>query len=429
MIVIWGGYMNFYLYQFKWLVIASVVGILIAFFFVVIPEGFLYDISGRDYGEDGRIENFTAITQLNDSSVLAAGYSSKASNDQNKTAYLLKVALNGTQKWVSNFKEEGNIKFNGIEEVADGGVVLVGESSSSNNDKTDAYLIKVDKKGNKEWSMRFGSKYGASFKVAKKLNDKSLLIGGKVKIAKGEDSFNQQAYLVKLDKKGKQEWIKGFGGDYYDGINSIMESSDGGIILVGYYGTNRYSYSRSAYIIKLDSGGNQQWSKLIEKDGYNSSFNSVLENQAGELILVGEVQGKEGESYGAYIVKLNAKGDTLWTKVYQNLEKEDYYLFTDVKEAERGYFIAVGYKLIFIEEDNDYRHVAYAVKFNQNGQEEWAKSFRSSYQDGGFNAIAKTEDGDFILGGWIQDRHEIDGYLLRIDAQGEEIKFEKARGE
>ncbi|OCL26059.1 hypothetical protein U472_08555 [Orenia metallireducens] len=420
-----GAYMNFYLYQFKWLIIASIAGLLIAFFFVVVPEGFLYDVSGRDYGEDGRVERFTSVTQLKDSSLLIIGYSKKGFNTQNKGAYLLKVALNGSQGWSKSFSEEGNIKFNGIQEVSDSGVILVGEKSLSANSKVDAYILKVDKQGNKKWSMQFGDKYADSFKVVKELRDGSLLIGGKVRIAQGEDSFNEQAYLVKLDKDGKQEWIKEFGGEYYDGINSIKEALDGGIVLVGYYGTDRYMYSRNAYIIKLDSVGNQQWSKIIGEEGYNSSLNSVIENKEGELILVGQVRGKEADSYGGYIVKLNSNGDKLWTKVYQNQEEEDYYLFTDIAEAEDDYFIIVGYKLIFIEESSDYRHVSYVSKIDESGQKKWTKSFRSSYQDGGFNSISKVDNGDFILAGWIQDRQEVDGYLLKIDSKGNEVKFEK----
>jgi len=421
--------MNFYLYQFKWLVIASVVGILIAFFFVIIPKGVLYDVSGRSYGEFGRVERFTATTQLDDGSLLSVGYSESVSTSQNKRAYLVETALNGKQEWVKNFAKEGNMIFNGVEEIAEDGMILVGEKSSSVNSKADAYVLKLDKQGDKEWSREFGSKYADSFKVVKKLDDNSLLMGGKIRVPQEEGFFDQQAYLVKLDSAGNQEWIKYFGGEYYDGINSITETSDGSLVLVGYYGNDRYMDSRNAYVVKLDSAGNQQWSEVIEEDGYNSSFNSIIENKEGELILVGEVEGKETDSYGGYVVKLNSNGDKLWTKIYQNIEKEDYYLFTDVEEAEGGYFIIVGYKLIFIEESNSYRHVTYLVKLDQSGQEQWNKSFRSSYQDGGFNSIAKTNDGNFILAGWIRDRHEIDGYLLKIDSQGKEVKFEKARDE
>ncbi|TDX52091.1 hypothetical protein [Orenia marismortui] len=409
--------MHFIFDYWKRIIITAVISLLIAFALIIVPDNWLYDMSGVSYGEEERVERFYSGTVTEDLSIIMAG-----SIEDNK-AYILKANSKGKKEWDRSFSSAGKIKFNSVIGASDGGFVLVGEESNSKNDKGDAYILKVDFQGKKEWAKKFGEKYKDSFYSVEEVSTGGFILAGGIRVPTDDDNFNQQAYVVRVDSKGNVKWSKIFGGEYYDQFNNVKETPDGGFILVGHY--EEAYLEKSGYLVKLDSEGKQEWTKKIKEKDYNIKFNSVLVKNNNEFIIVGEAKSSDNKPYAGYILSINQVGTKQWSRYYHS--EEDLYTFTDIVSIDNQNALMIsGYESIPVGmEAKEYRHTAFILKVENDGKELWSKTFRGSYRDGRFNSINKTRDGDFILVGWIQDYSEIDGYLLKVDSEGKEIKFKR----
>ena len=81
----------------------------------------------------------------------------------------------------------------------------------------------------------------------------------------------ESIYLVKINNEGEQEWQKNIDFNHHIGGNAIIELDDENIGIVGYANSNN---NKDIFVLKLDSEGNELWSKLIggieSDEGYGS---------------------------------------------------------------------------------------------------------------------------------------------------------------
>jgi hypothetical protein len=110
-------------------------------------------------------------------------------------------------------------------------------------------------------------------------------------------------------------WARTYGGANWDVGRSVQQTTDGGYVIAGY----TYSYGageRDVYLIRTDAEGDTLWTRtyggLERDDGF-----SVLQTTDGGYIVAGYTRFRYDTSYSAvYLVKTNGKGDTLWTRTY-----------------------------------------------------------------------------------------------------------------
>ena len=89
-----------------------------------------------------------------------------------------------------------------------GGYILLGSTKSSGAGKSDMYLVKTDKNGNKKWEKTFGGEKDDTGQSVQALKDGYILLGS----TKSQGAGKYDLYLVKTDKDGNEEWAKTFGG-------------------------------------------------------------------------------------------------------------------------------------------------------------------------------------------------------------------------
>ena len=148
--------------------------------------------------------------------------------------------------------------------TSDGGYLALGANISTYL-MTDYYVtffqtqvVKTDSSGNLVWSKVYSlgdllsDQYrDTQLKVAVQTSDGYVLAG----------SLGEQAFLVKIDSDGNIIWQKTY---ELEGINALIQTSDGGYAVVG----SLYTVSLSPpqfQIMKVDSQGNLLWHK-----GYSS---------------------------------------------------------------------------------------------------------------------------------------------------------------
>ncbi|MDR1472381.1 MAG: hypothetical protein LBS75_07645 [Synergistaceae bacterium] len=124
------------------------------------------------------------------------------------------------------------------------------------------------------------------------------------------------------------EWEYTYGGNGYDEINSLRQTSDGGYILAGGSGSTGgrdvsdhhgdLSWLYDYWIVKLDEGGYKEWAKSYGGVSYDSAVD-VLESRSGGYIVTGYTQSSNdvvGAAKGrndAWVLKLDDEGESVWS--------------------------------------------------------------------------------------------------------------------
>jgi hypothetical protein len=319
--------------------------------------------------------------------------------------------------------------------MADGGFVLVGNSKSDNGDLTpgygdyDAWVIKVDGQGNKQWSKRFG---GAGFDEALSVaqtTDGGCIMAGVTTSSNGDATGNHGGsdYLViKLDATGNKQWGKVFGGSGDERTRSVIATSDGGYIVAGESGSidgDLTNLIKGAWLVKLDGNGNKQWSKTYGGSGGEEIWSIINTSDGGYAVAGGiNVNGDKD----AWIIKTDGSGNQQWSKTFGGSRLD--MAWSLVSTLDGGYVFSGGSFSSSGDLTSNYGLTdAWVVKLNGNGVKLWSKIFGGSSVDLGDNIIA-TSDGGFLLASstWSTDRDAVananigsaDALVIKLSADG-----------
>ncbi|MBI2854868.1 MAG: hypothetical protein HYX87_08125 [Chloroflexi bacterium] len=237
--------------------------------------------------------------------------------------------------------------------------------------------------------------------------DGGYLVAG---ITKSGTATGSDIYLVKINSQGQQEWAKNIGATLYDQGMQVRATKDGGYVVVGRTfdtSANRYR----AILLKIDSKGNQEWAQTSTLTDRHAEGQSVQQTTDGGYILAGWVW-TDGDD-AAYLMKTDSRGTKEWEKMYGGNGTEAAY---SVQQASDGGYIMVG-------ETNSSgagRKDMYVVKTDAKGSQEWSKTFGGTVDEIAYS-IQKTSDGGYILAGETDSFGAYkDGYLVKIDAKGDQ---------
>jgi hypothetical protein len=299
------------------------------------------------------------------------------------------------------------------------GYILVGETRSFGTGYSSVYVIKTDASGNEEWSTTFGgssSDYGHSVQ--------QTVDGGYI-IAGYTGSFGAggyDAYLIKTDTSGNEQWSSAFGGSSSDYGRSVQQTLDGGYIMVGY--TRSFGVgAEDVYLVKIDSSGNEQWSSTFGE--YESDYGyAVRQTDDGGYIVAGYTWSFGAGDEDVYLVKTDASGIEEWSQTIGGTSG-DY--GRSVQQTDDGGYIIGGSTYSFgsgIEGD------VYLVKTDASGIEEWSRTFGGESSDHGYS-VQQTVDGGYVVAGatYSYGAGNYDVYLIfgedtaSIEIEPAEIRF------
>ena len=350
------------------------------------------------------------------------------------------------KQWDKTLGGSGNETAALVVATTDGGYLLAGYSNSPNDgDKTapnagdyDAWLVKVDGNGNKQWDHTYGgSGYDRLSSVLATADGGYLLGGGSSSTAEGDWDY----WLVKVDATGTKQWEHTFGGTGTDEITSMVATTDGSYLLAGVsespVGRDKTAPNMGFvdyWIVKVDVNGNKQWDKAFGSSIWDA-LSSVIATADGGYLLAGHsnspVGGDKTEAKGNYdywIVKVDAMGNKQWDKSFGSSRREE--VASAIATSDGGYLLAGhsdspagGDKTAPNIRNYDY----WLVKVNADGSKQWDKTFGGSGVDRISSAIV-TSDGGYLLAGYsyspndgnkiAPNKGEFDYWLVKVDANG-----------
>lgn len=201
-------------------------------------------------------------------------------------------------------------------------------------------------------------------------------------------------------------WTKAYGDTSRDQAFEVQQTSDGGYIMTGFL-TSTQTWSYNVYLVKTDSLGNELWS--VDYGGNDDDIGySVCETSDGGYIASGSTMSFGVGWREAFLLRLNADGDTLWTKSYgwTNAQNTAY----TVRETLDGGFLLVGSTISHI----------LLIKTDAYGDTLWLRELGTSHYTQGYSADL-TSDGGCLIGGQIFRNGHYDFHFMKVDSLGDSL--------
>ncbi len=223
-------------------------------------------------------------------------------NPGDRSAFLIKTNSSGAIEWVEIYGGTNDDRGNSVAAAPEGGYILGGQTSSNDgdfdglsvSDGMDAYMLKVDVNGDKEWIAIFGGSENQEGRDVTIGEDGSFLLTGMTPSGDGDfsefDVEENDLFVVKLNSDGSKEWLTTLNGSGRDGGNSISPSPNGGYILTGAIESDDGDFSAATTgglnipLIKLDSNGNTEWIKFFGGNGWDQGSHVIPTPDNGYLI-------------------------------------------------------------------------------------------------------------------------------------------------
>lgn len=198
-----------------------------------------------------------------------------------------------------------------------------------------------------------------------------------------------------------------FGGTSYDGMSSIVRTSDGGYATAGSTQSNNGDVSANQgandfWVIKYNCRGSMVWQKTFGGTG-DDTARSIIQTADGGYVIAGDTASNNGNVSGfhgvidMWIIKISSSGVLQWQRSLGGTSFD--YAFSIVQSTDGGYTVAGR------TESNDGNVSGnqggvdfWVVKLSSTGTLQWQKTFGGT---GGeiANSIIATADGGYAVAG------------------------------
>lgn len=354
-----------------------------------------------------------------------------------------------------------------IRQTSDGGYIMAGETSSSDNDITanyglhDFWLIKIDLNGVMSWEKSFGGSQMEKAHDVEETSDGGYIIAGESSSNDGDltnNYGNRDVWIIKVNSVGNIVWQKSYGGSSWDSAQSIEQTEDGGFIVAGESESTDGDVTGNHggldfWIMKLDSLGNLTWQESLGGSSWDSA-ESIHQTSDGGYIVAGSSESNDGNltlnqgDKDYWIVKLDPNGSIEWQRSVGGSEWDTSHSIQQTTDG--GYIIAGESKsndgdvaldhdgLITSNDNSNKIHGGdrdyWVVKLDSIGLILWQKLYGGSDWDAG-KSVQETPDQGYIVSGFSNsfdinvtgNNGNWDYWIVKLTYTGS-IEWEKSLG-
>lgn len=291
-------------------------------------------------------------------------------------------------------------------QTSDGGFIATGYTSSFGAGQQDAYLVKTYGNGDTMWTRTFGSSSMDGAHFVREATGGGYVIAGYTEILGGG---GKNVYLIKTDTLGIAELTKTYATPLMDVAYAFCETPDNGYIFVGYKNGPSGWVKGDLWILKTNAFLDTVWTKEYGGSGEDYGI-SIQATGDGGYIIAGSTMSFGAGGKDVWLVKINAIGDTTWTKTYGGVLEDVAYGVSVTSDS--GYIISGYINGTGAWTAGD----VWLLKTNNLGDTLWTRVYGTYGEDYGFD-VYQTPDKGYVTAG----RYAEDIWLLRTDSLGDTL--------
>ncbi len=314
------------------------------------------------------------------------------------------------ERWERTYGGTGYDVAHAVQQTQDRGYIVAGTTNCYGN-SYQVYLLKTDASGDTLWTRTYGGTDHDYGYAVQQTTDGGYIVSGQT------NSFGDstQVYLIKTNASGDTLWTRTYGGTGTDGGYSVQQTRDTGYIVAGW--TSSFGNYYQVYLLKTNAFGDTLWTKTYGGTSRDES-RSAQQTQDGGYIVAGWTMSF-GNSIQVYLIKINASGDTLWTKTYGGAGGD--YGEAVQQTSDTGYLVA-GYATSFGDSTQ-----VYLIKTNASGDTLWTRTYGGTGDDRSYFFQQTSDEGCIVTGRTYSFGNYCQIYLIKTDANGN-VGTERGRG-
>lgn len=345
-----------------------------------------------------------------------------------------------------------------IKMTSDGGTIVAGYTDSkdghvtnlASRDYWDLWVAKLDRCGNIEWQSAWGGSGYESARDIEQTADGGYIVLGETNSTDGGVvagyGGTKDIWLLKLDATGNLQWQKRYGGSGLDIGNHLQILNDGSFLIAassssnngditGNHGTGGYT---DGVIMRINASGGMVWSKCFGGTKNEELLDFEIINN--RIYLSGYANSTDGDippsqkNYDVWLLAIDLNGNKIYSKVYGGAQNDVAYamsLATDGSLTLAGYTTSNDGDVSGAKGSQDY----WVVNIGTNGTLNWQKVLGGSDAEYA-NALLTDTDGGYLIGGISYSNDgdvtgalgEGDYWVVKLDASGNMLWTENRGG-
>jgi hypothetical protein len=310
--------------------------------------------------------------------------------------YLLKTNADREEQWYRTFGGTSYDRAFAVQQTADGGYIIAGETSSMGYGGKDIYLVKTDASGNLEWHYPYGGAYDDYAQSVVQTSDGGYVVTGYT----GSYGNYGDVVIMKVDADGDMLWVKHYGGSDVDKGWSIKETADGGFIIAGHSYSFGTGLDPDIYIIRTDANGDTLWTRVYGDTDDEVAYGVDFTPDGGYVFAGFKGLGYPFKEYDVYLMKTNSAGSKIWDSTF-GLDDDDY--ARSIKTTANGTFYIAGSTNSFWSAGG---YDVYVLHVDEDGDVIWEEAVGATYSDHGFSIDESTYWNGPVVAGYTDSFSE-----------------------
>jgi len=301
---------------------------------------------------------------------------------------ILKLDRYGDIEWTRSIGGPQRDLAYSLFQTSDGGYIVVGITYSFGTGDEDIMVIKLGSVGNLEWAKTYGGPdldecYAGS--LARTADDGCVFVGGTKSFGAGDVDI----MVVKLGATGNIEWARTFGYQYRDFGYSVIQTGNGGYVVVGQTMGTAVGPGK-VLVLRLSPSGDLEWSNMLSGPYTNEAF-EVIQTSDGGYAIVGNTD-IPGADLECMVIKLGSTGNLEWAKAIGGPDWDESY---SIAQTPDGGYVVAGITLSYGPDD------LFLFKLSATGELVWGRTFGGPSRDA-LAFLKRTGDGGFAITGYTE---------------------------
>ena len=301
--------------------------------------------------------------------------------------FLVKYNSSGNKQWTKQFGTSTWDNGFGVAADSSNNIYVTGNTGGDLDNNTssggnDLFLVKYNSSGTKQWTKQLGSSGNDQGRGVTVDSSDNIYVTGLTKGGLDGNSWqgNNDIFLVKYNSSGTKQWTQQLGTLYSDIASGVTVDSSNNLYVTGYtHGDldgNTNSLTYDLFLIKYNSSGNKQWTKLlgsVEDTGY--SGRGLASDSSNNIYITGQTN---------VLIKYNSSGTKQWTKQLSGS-------WWSVTVDSNDYIYVTGETTASVSD-------ILLVKYNSSGTKQWSQTFGTDSNDEGLGVTVDSSDNIYITG-------------------------------
>lgn len=188
--------------------------------------------------------------------------------------FVARFSGSGELEWMNQLGDEFDDVAGGIAMDAAGHVYVAGSVGTNDLANYDGFLAQFDAAGHPLWARTYATGGQSSVTGLAVRGDIAVLVGntdtvlpGQKSAGSGQYGVNNDAFVIRVDPKGETKWIRQFGGKGTDGASGVTITGNGDVLVTGEADGGLFDQKGQGeydvFVSRYTAGGERLWTRLF----------------------------------------------------------------------------------------------------------------------------------------------------------------------